>query len=347
MRAIVLVKHGPPEEALELRELPDPVPGEGQVLIDVHAAGLNFADIVARVGLYPDAPKTPSVMGYEVAGSIEALGSGVSGLEAGQRVVAATRFKGFAEKVVAEARNVLPLPEGMSFEQGAAIPVNYGTAYAAVGLMACVKEGETVLVHSAAGGVGIAALQLLRDRGAVAIGTASAAKHEAVRAQGAEHVIDYRNQDVKQEIRRITNGRGVDVVLDALGEFRESYSMLATGGRLVAYGASKLVTGEKRNIAKAVRGVATMPRFNALKMMGDTKAVMGLNLLHWWDAEGSLEKFMRPLLELMARGVIEPVVAEAFPFSRAADAHRFIQERRNVGKVVLVPDRVREKAATL
>jgi NADPH:quinone reductase-like Zn-dependent oxidoreductase len=345
MRAIVLAKHGPPEHALELREWPDPVPGDGQVLIDVRAAGLNFADIVARVGLYPDAPKTPSVMGYEVAGVVEALGPGVSGFEPGQHVVAATRFTGFAEKAVADARNMLPLPDGMSFEQGAAIPVNYGTAYAAVGLMACVKAGETVLVHSAAGGVGIAALQLLRARGAVAIGTASAAKHDAVRAQGAEHVIDYRSQDVRQEVDRITNGGGVDVVLDALGEFRQSYSMLAAGGRLVMYGASKLVTGEKRNIAKALRGVATMPRFNALKLISDTKAVMGLNLLHWWDAEGSIEKFMRPLLELMEKGVIEPVVSEAFPFSRAADAHRFIQERRNVGKVVLVPDGVHEKAA--
>jgi synaptic vesicle membrane protein VAT-1 len=345
MRAIVLVKHGPPDQALEVREWPDPVPSDGQMLIDVHAAGLNFADIVARIGLYPDAPKTPSVMGYEVAGVVEALGPGVSGFEAGQRVVAATRFTGFAEKAVADARNVLQLPDGMSFEQGAAIPVNYGTAYAAVGLMACVKPGETVLVQSAAGGVGIAALQLLRERGAVAIGTASAAKHDAVRAQGAEHVIDYRSQNVRREVDRITNGRGVDVVLDALGEFRQSYSMLATGGRLVIYGASKLVTGEKRNIAKALRGVVTMPRFNALKLIGDTKAVMGLNLLHWWDAEGSIEKFMRPLLELMEKGTIEPVVSQSFPFSRAADAHRFIQERRNIGKVVLVPDGVREKAA--
>jgi NADPH:quinone reductase-like Zn-dependent oxidoreductase len=345
MRAIVLAKHGPPEQALELREWPDPVPGDGEVLIEVHAAGLNFADIAARVGLYPDAPKMPSVMGYEVAGVVEAVGPGVAEFEPGQRVAAATHFTGFAEKAVADARNMLPLPDGMSFEQGAAIPVNYGTAYAALALMACVKPGETVLVQSAAGGVGIAALQVLRDRGAVAVGTASAAKHDACRAHGAEHVIDYRSQDVRQEVNRITNGRGVDVVLDALGEFRQSYSMLAVGGRLVMYGASKLVTGERRNIVKALRGVATMPRFNALKLMNDNKAVMGLNLLRWWDAEGSIEKFTGPLRDLMERGVIRPVVSESFPFSRAADAHRFIQERRNVGKVVLVPDGVREKVA--
>jgi NADPH:quinone reductase-like Zn-dependent oxidoreductase len=338
MRALVLAKHGPPENALQVRDWPDPEPAEGEVLIDVRAAGLNFADIVARVGLYPDAPKTPCVMGYEVAGLVETVGPGAYGFEPGQRVVAATRFNGFAEKAAAATANVLALPDSMSFEEGAALPVNYGTAYAAVSLMASVRPGETVLVHAAAGGVGIAALQLLRERGAVAIGTASASKHDAARAQGAAHVIDYRTQDVKEEVDRITSGQGVDVVLDPLGEFRASFSMLRSGGRLVAYGASNIVTGDRRNIPKAIKEVATMPRFNVLKLMNENKAVMGLNLLHWWDRAGSLEDFMQPLVGLIQKGAIEPVVAASFPFSKAAEAHRFIQERKNIGKVVLTPD---------
>jgi NADPH:quinone reductase-like Zn-dependent oxidoreductase len=207
-----------------------------------------------------------------------------------------------------------------------------------VSLMASVRPGETVLVHAAAGGVGIAALQLLRERGAVAIGTASASKHDAARAQGAAHVIDYRTQDVKEEVDRITSGQGVDVVLDPLGEFRASFSMLRSGGRLVAYGASNIVTGDRRNIPKAIKEVATMPRFNVLKLMNENKAVMGLNLLHWWDRAGSLEDFMQPLVGLIQKGAIEPVVAASFPFSKAAEAHRFIQERKNIGKVVLTPD---------
>ena len=337
MRALVLTKHGPPEQSLAVQDRPDPPVGPGQVRIRVHAAGLNFADVLARVGLYPDAPKPPTVMGYEVAGEVESVGPGADGFQPGQRVVAGTRFNGFAELAVADSVNVLPLPDGLSFEEAAAVPVVYGTAYAAVALLANVRAGETVLIHAAAGGVGIAATQLATDRGATVIGTASAAKHDACRAQGAAHLIDYRNQDVEVEVKRITDGAGVDVVLDALGDFRTSYKLLAPGGRLVMYGASQLLTGDRRNILKALRAVATMPRFSALKLMNDTKSVMGLNLLHWWDARGSLEELMGPLRELLDRGAIKPVVAEAFPFERAADAHRYIQERRNVGKVVLTP----------
>jgi NADPH:quinone reductase-like Zn-dependent oxidoreductase len=337
MRALVLTKHGPPEEALAVEERPEPTVGRGQVRVRVRAAGLNFADIVARVGLYPDAPKTPAVMGYEVAGEIESVGEGANGFQPGQRVVAATHFTGFAELAVADAANVLPLPEGMSFEEGAAVPVNYGTAYIAVVQKAAVQSGETVLVQAAAGGVGIAALQLLRDRGAVVIGTASASKHDAVREQGAAHVIDYRTQDVKTEVERITGGRGVDVVLDSLGEFRRSYRMLRAGGRLVTYGLSNVVTGDRRNILNAVREVATVPRFNPLKLMNENRTVIGLNLLRLWDDRGSLEEVTAPLVELVERGVIRPVVAESFPFERAAEAHRYIQDRRNVGKVVLTP----------
>jgi NADPH:quinone reductase-like Zn-dependent oxidoreductase len=336
VRALVLEKHGTPDDALEVREWPEPAPGPGQILIDVRAAGINFADVLARTGLYPDAPKTPCVMGYEVAGTIAGTGTEVSGLDVGDRVIAATHFQGFAERAVADVKNVLRLPGSMSFEEGAALPVNYGTAYAAIVLLANVRAGETVLVHMAAGGVGIAALQILRTRGAEVIGTASASKHDAIREHGATHAIDYRSQDLAQEVERITGGRGVDVVLDALGEFRQSYKLLRTGGRMVIYGASKIAAGDRRSLTKAAKEVARMPRFNPLRMMSQSKGVIGLNLLRWWEDRGSLEDVTEPLVELLEQGAIKPVVAEAFPFDRAADAHRFIQDRKNVGKVVLV-----------
>jgi NADPH:quinone reductase-like Zn-dependent oxidoreductase len=337
MRALVMTKHGPPDEALAIQERPDPPVGPGQVRIRVRAAGLNFADVLARIGLYPDAPKPPTVMGYEAAGEIESVGPGGDGFQPGQRVAAGTRFNGFAELATADVSNVLPIPDSLSFEEAAAVPVVFGTAYAALVLLSAVRPGETVLVHAAAGGVGMAAVQIARDRGAEVIGTASAAKHDAVREQGAAHMIDYRNQDVGVEVNRLTGGEGVDVVLDALGAFRESYKLLRPGGRLVMYGASQLLTGDKRNVVKVLRAIATMPRFNAIKLMNDNRSVMGLNLLHWWDERGSLDELLGPLRELLDRGVIKPVVAATFPFDRAADAHRFIQERRNVGKVVLTP----------
>lgn len=337
MRALVLTKHGSPDDALAVQERPEPEVGLGQVRIRVRAAGLNFADVMARIGLYPDAPKPPTVMGYEVAGEVDEVGPGADGLQPGQRVIASTRFNGFAELVSADSANVLPLPEGMSFEEAASVPVNYGTAYVAIELLAHVRPGETVLVHAAAGGVGIAALQILRDRGAVVIGTSSASKHDACRAQGAAHTIDYRTQDVATEVRRLTDGRGVDVVLDGLGVFKTSYELLRPGGRLVVYGASQILSGDKRNIVKALRTVATMPRFKPLKLMSENRSVMGLNLLKLWDDRGSLGELTEPLVQLMQRQVIQPVVAETFPFDRAAEAHRYIQDRKNVGKVVLTP----------
>src|SRR3954470_8139352 len=180
MRAVVLTEVGPPE-VLKVQERPDPPVGSGEVRIVVRAAAINFADTMARVGLYPDAPKTPCVLGYEVAGEVEMVGEGVTAHAAGDRVVAGTRFGGQASMVTVPAGQVLPLPERLSFEQGAAFPVNYGTAYAALVLMGSLREGTRVLIHAAAGGVGISATQIARNAGAEVFGTASPSKHDAIR----------------------------------------------------------------------------------------------------------------------------------------------------------------------
>jgi synaptic vesicle membrane protein VAT-1 len=336
VRALVLTGHGPPEAVLEIQERPQPAVGSGQVRIAVRAAGLNWADLVARRGLYPDAPTPPAVLGYEVAGEVESVGDGVIGLEAGRRVFAATRFGGFAELAVADAANVMPLPEGMTFEAGAAVPVNYVTAYATGVFLPHTRRGETVLVHAAAGGVGIATLQLLRNLGAVTIGTASAAKHEAIRAHGATHTIDYRTQDTRSEVERITDGRGVDVVLDGLGEFRESFDLLAPGGRLVAHGASNLVGGGREGLRERIEAKAVLPDFDALRMMNENKAVIGFNMVRHWEERGSLAELLQPLRDPIERGVVAPVVAATFPLEEAAAAHQLLETRGNVGKVVLV-----------
>src|SRR3954465_11180379 len=344
MRAVVITQTGPPQ-ALQVGGGPAPPGGRGEVRIAVKAAGINFADTMARIGLYPDAPKLPCVVGYEVAGDVESVGEGVEGHAVGDRVFAGTRFNGQAELVTVPANQVLALPEKLSYEEAAAFPVNYGTAYAALVIMGGLKAGERVLIHAAAGGVGISATQIAKGIGAEIFGTASGSKHDAIREQGVDHPIDYRTADFEDEVRRITGGEGVDVIMDALGptSFRKDYRLLRQGGRLIMSGASKLQTGSgKRDLPRALRAmarmsVATMPWWKSVGVMNENKGVFGLNMLSWWDREGSLDRVTEPLLAGLEKGDLKPVVAEAFPFDRAPDAHRFIEERRNVGKVVLVP----------
>jgi NADPH:quinone reductase-like Zn-dependent oxidoreductase len=314
------------------------------VRIAVRAAGINFADTMARVGLYPDAPKPPCVLGYEVAGVVDSVGEGVTDFKSGDRVMAGTRFGGQAELIAVPAEQVLPLPERLSFEQGAAFPVNYGTAYAALILMGGLRDGDRVLIHAAAGGVGISATQIARNVGAKVFGTASASKHEAIRAQGVTHAIDYRNQDFEAEVMRITGGEGVDLVIDALGpaSFRKDYRLLRQGGRLVMYGLSEATRNGARDLPATLKGLAkmplaTMPWWKSLALMNENKGVFGLNMLSWWDREGNLDRVTEPLLADLEAGRLEPVVAASFPFERAGEAHQFIAERRNVGKVVLFP----------
>src|SRR5215472_10148174 len=224
MRQVVIPRHGGPE-VLEIRESPDPVPGDGEVRIRVRAAGINFADILARIGLYPDAPKPPVVVGYEVAGVVDAVGAGVTTVHPGDRVVALTRFGGYSDCVVVSQAQVFRIPEQLSDAEAAAVPVTYLTAALALYRMAALTSGETVLVHNAGGGLGIAATQLARLRRATVIGTASASKHDALRSFGVDHVIDYRQANVENEVKQLTKGRGVDVVLDPIGgpSFGASY----------------------------------------------------------------------------------------------------------------------------
>jgi NADPH:quinone reductase-like Zn-dependent oxidoreductase len=337
MRAVLIEKTGEPE-TLALREVPEPSLAPGQARVRVRAAGINFADLMARMGLYPDAPERPFVPGYEFAGEVESVADDAGGVEVGAPVMGWCRFGGYAELVVVRPADITPLPEGWSFEEGASFPVVYGTAYAALVSFGGVTAGERVLIHAAAGGVGIAATQIAKLLAAEVYGTASASKHDAIRAFGVDQPIDYRDKDVVAEARRIAGeDEPFDLVLDGIGgpSWRDSYRLLRAGGRLVMTGASSFASGERRNLPKAAVNLARTPRFNPIKVSSDSKSLIGLNMLRLWDAKGTLEPYSEPLTQWVDQGVLRPVVAEAFPLERAADAHRFMQERRNVGKVVL------------
>lgn len=332
MRVVEISKHGGPE-VLQVRERPDPPLGRGELRIEVAAAGINFADVMARMGIYPDAPKPPCVVGYEVAGTILEVGEGVESFTSGQRVIASTMFGGYASQVAVPASDVISLPDELTFEQGAALPVNYGTAWAGLIGYGNLQPGERVLIHSAGGGVGIAATQIAKHAGAEVYGTASPGKHEQIAALGVDHPLDYTKAGWERGLPKF------DLIMDAIGgkSLRRGYNQLRAGGRLVAFGVSSAVSGEKRNLVTGLGTLARMPRFNMVKQISESKAVIGLNMLSLWKDHGTLAPWIVPLQALIENGTVQPVVAGAFSFEQAGEAQRMITERRNVGKVVLTP----------
>jgi NADPH:quinone reductase-like Zn-dependent oxidoreductase len=271
---------------------------------------------------------------------VDALGEGVTSPAPGARVLALTRFGAHADTICIPASQALPMPEGMTFEEGAALPVVYLTAWHMLFRVAAIRPGEKVLVHMAAGGVGIAALQLSRTvPGVVTFGTASAAKHDVIRAEGCHHPIDYRTRDYEEEVGRLTGGKGVDVVLDPLGgrDWKKGYRLLRPAGRLVAYGFANLASGERRNYLALAWQALGIPLFTPIGLMNDNRAVAGVNIGHLWGETEMLAQEMAALLELYRKGAIKPRIDSTFRLEQAPEAHRRIQSRKNVGKVLLVP----------
>ncbi len=340
MRQIWITKAGPPE-VLQVREAPDPEPKAGEIRIRVEASGINFADILGRLGLYPDLPRMPVVPGYEVSGRVDAIGAGVAESWTGRDVFALTRFGGYADTICVPTQQEFERPAGMSAAEAAAIPVNYFTAWQLIVVMGALKRGETVLVHSVGGGVGIAATQIAKHLGARVIGTASVSKHEEMRALGVDHLIDYRTEDFETRTREITNGRGVELILDAIGgeSWKKGFRVLAPTGRLGAFGISAAATGKQRNIVSMLTLLARSPwfAFNPLALMNANKGVFGVNQGHLWGEIERIRGWAGQLLDLWTQGVIKPRIAQSFRFDEAAQAHHFIQDRRNIGKVLLVP----------
>lgn len=341
MRAIVVRRYGLPD-VLELQQVPDPQPKPGELLIRVKAIGVNFADLLQRMGLYPGTPKPPFVPGLEIAGVVEKVSEGprqIEGerLQPGDAVTAVTHFNAYAEWIVLPAKQVHKLPPGMRFEEGATIPVNYMTAYHSMFVMGNLQPGDRILIHGAAGGVGIAAVQLAKARGLVTFGTAGPTKQEFLRKIGVDHAIDYEKSDFVDVVQKFAPD-GIEMVMDPIGgrSLSRGQQCLGPTGRLVVFGLSEAAgTSGRRNLIAGAKALMQTPRFHPLKLMSENLAVIGVDMRKLDSRGALLRQEMGEIVRLYTEGKIKPVIAKTFPLDQAALAHQFIHERKNIGKVIL------------
>ncbi|MDA0690949.1 MAG: zinc-binding dehydrogenase [Nitrospinae bacterium] len=338
MKAIYLIRHGVANTAFQIREEKDPLPTESEVLIDVEVSGLNFADVLARRGLYPDAPKISCVLGYEVVGRVVSVGHEIKKLSAGDRVLAFTRFGGYASKVVANPMAVVKISEEMDAGVAAAMATQYCTAWFAAEEMVRLFPGDRVLIQAAAGGVGTALVQIAKRRGCVVFGTAgSSAKLDYLKTIGVDHPINYRQQDFSGEVRTICGDQGLDVVFDSIGgkTFRQGYNLLTSGGRIVTFGVAGM-TGSRWDFLRVLRTVLGFGFFHGLQLISNSKSVIGVNMLRIAeDKPDVLQRCMRTVVDLAEKGELSPKVGGEYPADRVADAHAFLENRQSTGKVVL------------
>ena len=322
MRALVCNEYGPPE-SLVIEVQPDPVLGKGEILVDVAAAGINFPDVLSIAGKYQVKTPTPFVAGNEAAGVVSALGEAVSHYSVGDRVIITTRGGTFAEKCVAEAMTSMPLPDGLSFEQGAGFAVTYGTSYHALKQSANLQAGETVLVLGAAGGVGITAVEIAKTMGAKVIAAASTEeKLEFARSAGADETINYSEVPLKETVKELTDGKGADVVYDPVGGELANQAFRATGwhGRYLVIG---FASGD-------------IPKFAANIALLKEASIIGV----WWGTWAAKNPKLQmqnvmEMAELIKDGKLTPRVTESFPLDDFVDAFAAITERRARGKVIL------------
>src|ERR1700731_3949932 len=310
MKQMFVVGHGGPEK-LQLRESPEPSPAGGEIRIRVKASGVNFADILARQGLYPDSPKVPCVVGYEVSGTVDV--------------------------VVLPEKQIFAKPASLSHELAAAIPVNYLTAWQLLVVMGSLKREETVLVHNVGGGVGLAAIDIAGHIGATIYGTASSGKHAFLLQRGLHEAIDYRTKDWAVELERLTNGKGVGLIPDPLGgnHWKKSYKALRSTGRLGMFGVSVATTSKLFGTLRLLPVALGMPLFHPLALMNANKSAFGVNLGHMWHETDMIAGWMEILLKGVADGWVRPHVDKSFPLAQVGEAQTYIEERKNTGKVVL------------
>jgi len=334
MQAVSFEKPGPPE-SLHAREAPDPRVGPAEVLIQVRAVGVNFTDVLARQGLNPEAPRPPYIPGHETSGDVLAVGDDVKGLRVGQRVLAYHLTGGYAERVAVPAEQVIPIPDSLAYQSAVVLPLNYGTAYVALYRTGPVEPGMRIFIHAAAGGVGMAAVDLARRAGLEITGSAGThLKRARLLAEGVKHVVQSKHLHIARMAKRIYGGRAYDIVLDSVGgpSIRDGFRALRPGGRVVSLGVSGL---SGRNLLGAISYVLRAPRFSFIDLLKPSLGLFGVNMRELIGNRALMRHVLEELVALADAGEITPQPGRVMALSEVGEAHRILQSRANVGKIVL------------
>ena len=336
MQEVIITKFGPPE-VLQVREMQTPAPQSGQVLVRNHFTGINFSEIMARMRLYPGAPKPPTTLGSEACGIVESVSKDVTRIKPGDKVMLFCRFNSYSTHIITSEKMVMSLPRGFSLEEGAAFPLVYVTAYMMMFDLGNFRKGETILIHGAGGGVGTAAIQLTQAAGGNIIGTASKWKHSKLNEMGVSNCIDYNTEDVLKKVMQFTGNRGVDLIIDPVGSenWKISYKCLAPMGKLIVYGDQNFVKGKSFSLFSSLKEVLSMPKYKPMNLMSENKSIMGYHLGRLAGAEDKIELAVAALSQIVQKNKIRPVIDRVFPFTDVHKAHSYIQDRRNFGKVLL------------
>ena len=337
MKAITLMRHGIPQVALKLMDMPKPKPDLNEVLINVEAFGLNYSDISARIGMNPEAPPMPCILGYEVVGIVEEIGNEVNvrNLEVGDRVLGLTRFGGYAEFAVANGWTIAKIDEDMDSGVAVALCTQYSTAIHAAYGMANIYEGDHVLIHAAAGGVGSALVQLAKRRRCIIYGTAGSSKKiEHLEKEGVHYPIHYRKKNFQKEINAI-RPEGIDVIFDPIGgsSFKKDMKILASGGRIICYG---VFEREKTGLYHGLKFALKFGFLHPIKLLLKSQGVVGVNMMRIADEKPHIiQKSLRNVVRLYKKGELNPHVGARFKASEITKAHEFLEERKSIGKVVI------------
>ncbi len=340
MKAFYLIKNGNSEKAFELRDLKLEEPGEGEVTIEVEAFGLNFADVMARLGYYKACPSLPTVIGYDVVGKIIKKGRNVKDLEIGQRVTSLTRFGGYATHVNTNHNGVVPIKDDTDAGVALALATQFSTAYYAAEYSMNLQKGEHILIQAAAGGVGTALTQMAKRKGCIIYGTAgSEEKIEYIKNQGVDFPVNYRKQDFYEYIKAQKGEKSMDAIFDSIGGnyVKKGLKLLAPGGRLAMYGAAQIAgNSDKKSIFRQLKVLFGFGKYSPTQFFGNSQALIGVNMLQIGDFKPYiLKKCMTDVVDLYNKGEINPVVGKVFDAQDLAEAHNYLQQRKSVGKLIV------------